>query len=54
VTYPLVDPSFTPDGAASLVTDGTTPADNPIPFLDGFPYLGVPVSGYDVVPPNAA
>ncbi len=54
VTYPLVDPSYTPDEAAGLVTDGTTPDDNPIPFLDEFPYLGVPLSGYDVVPPNVA
>jgi hypothetical protein len=54
VTYPLVDPSYTPDGAAGLVTDGTTPDSNPIPFLDAFPYLGVPLSGYDVVPPDKA
>jgi len=44
VTIPLVDPSFTPDGAASVVTDGLT-FDNYIPH---FPYLGVPYSGYDV------
>ena len=43
-TIPLVDPSFTPDGAASLVTDGVT-FDN---YLPHFPYLGVPYSGYDV------
>jgi Domain of unknown function (DUF4331) len=48
-TYPLVDPTFTPDGAASLVTDGTTP---PVGFLNRFPYLGVPVSGFDVQPPS--
>jgi hypothetical protein len=48
VTIPLVDPSFTPDGAASLVTDGVTPSDNPVPFLSAFPYLGVPNSGFDV------
>jgi hypothetical protein len=52
VTYPLVDPSYTPDGAAGLVTDGTTPDDNPIPFLHAFPYLGVPGDGFDVVPPS--
>ena len=49
-TYPLIDPSFTPDGAASLLTDGTTPASNPIPFLSAFPYLGVPGNGFDLVP----
>ena len=52
VTFPLIDPSYTPDGAAGLVTDGTTPDDNPIPFLDAFPYLGVPGDGFDVVPPS--
>jgi Domain of unknown function (DUF4331) len=46
-TYPLVDPTFTPDGAASLVEDGTRAPDG---FLDRFPYCGVPVSGYDVQP----
>jgi MoxR-like ATPase len=45
-TYPLVDPTFTPDGAVSVIEDGTFP---PVrTFLDRFPYLGVPYSGYDV------
>jgi hypothetical protein len=44
VTIPLVDPSFTPDGAASVVTDGVT-FNN---YLSNFPYLGVPYSGYNV------
>ncbi len=43
-TIPLVDTSFSPDGAASAVTDGLT-FDN---YLPNFPYLGVPYSGYDV------
>jgi hypothetical protein len=43
-TIPLVDPSFTFDGAAEVVTDGLT-FDN---YLTNFPYLGVPYSGYDV------
>ncbi len=43
-TLPLVDPSFTPDGAASLVTDGSPAPEVP----DGFPYLATPYSGYDV------
>ena len=43
LTIPLVDPSFTPDRAASVVTDGVT-FDN---YLTSFPYLGVPYSGYD-------
>jgi hypothetical protein len=53
-TIPLVDPSFTPDGAASLLTDGTSSSDNSSPFKASFPYLGTPVSGYDSVPPDVA
>jgi hypothetical protein len=46
VTYPLIDPKFKPDAAASAVTDGLTPgADR---YIDHFPYLGVPKSGFDV------
>ena len=44
LTIPLVDPSFHPDGAASLVTDGLS-FNN---YLSTFPYLGVPYSGYAV------
>jgi hypothetical protein len=51
-TYPLVDPSFTPDAAASLVTDGVTPPHN-VSYLSHFPYLDHPVSGYDVKPLSA-
>ena len=47
-TIPLVDPSFTPDGASSGLTDGTTNT-NP-PFLDSFPYLGTPAGGYQTTP----
>ncbi len=47
LTFPLVDHSFTPDGAASLLTDGLTPASNPVSFLTSFPYLGVPNDGFD-------
>ncbi|WP_329561270.1 DUF4331 domain-containing protein [Kitasatospora sp. NBC_01266] len=46
LTLPLVDPSFTPDGAASVITDGLTPADLGTPYLNSFPYLGVPFDGY--------
>lgn len=48
LTLPLVDPSFTPDGAASAVEDGTT--DTNAPLLDGFPFLGLPGGGYQTVP----
>jgi hypothetical protein len=47
VTLPLVDKSFTPDGAASLVTDGLTASSVPSGYLDEFPYLGVPYSGFE-------
>jgi Domain of unknown function (DUF4331) len=46
VTIPLVDPSYTPDAAASAVTDGLTPSDIASPFLTSFPYLGIPYSGF--------
>jgi hypothetical protein len=45
-TYALVDKSYKPDAAASAVTDGLTPADLTAPYLDAFPYLGVPHSGF--------
>jgi hypothetical protein len=47
VTVPLVDKSFTPDAAAGELTDGLTPADLGTPYLDVFPYLGVPYDGFD-------
>jgi len=47
VTYPLVDPTFTPDGAVSVIEDGTF--NNPgRTFLNVFPYIGLPYAGYDV------
>ena len=60
--YPLVDKTFTPDGASGLLYDvvsGDASADDPdslnqppasVSYLDRFPYLDHPVSGYDVVP----
>jgi Domain of unknown function (DUF4331) len=47
VTIPLVDPSFTPDASASLVTDELDPSKINSPFLASFPYLGVPYDGFD-------
>ena len=46
VTYPLVAPSYKPDAAAGEITDGLTPSSVKAPFLDTFPYLGVPYSGF--------
>jgi hypothetical protein len=54
VTYPLIDPAFHPDAAAALVTDGLTnngsdlTAKGTEDYLDDFPYLGVPHSGFAV------
>jgi hypothetical protein len=43
-TYPLIDKSYTPDAAASLITDGLGP--NNTRYLSHFPYLGTPQGGY--------
>ncbi len=47
VTYPLVAPSYKPDGAAAVVTDGVTPSSAGLTYLPNFPYLGTPYDGYD-------
>ena len=47
-TYPLVNPSFTPDAAAAIVDDGVSPDDLGTPYLQQFPFLGTPFSGFDV------
>jgi len=47
VTYPLVDKSFKPDAAAAKLTDGLTPASVASGYLNRFPYLGTPYSGFD-------
>ena len=52
LTLPLVDPSFTPDGAASAVADGTTNTNAGI--AGSFPYLGLPGGGYQTVPGHHA
>lgn len=44
VTYPLVDPDYTPDDAAGAVTDGAPAPDS----LDEFPYLRIPHDGFSV------
>ena len=48
VTYPLVA-TYTPDGAAGLVTEAITPgADR---YLPSFPYLGTPYDGFSTPSP---
>jgi hypothetical protein len=52
VTLPLVDPSFTPDGAAGVLTDGTTDTNGGKTAT--FPYLGNPSGGYQTEPGTSA
>jgi hypothetical protein len=47
-TYPLVHPSYVPDGAAAKLTDGLTSASTR--YQRHFPYLGVPAGGYQTEP----
>ena len=46
-TYPLIDSTFKPDGAVTVIEDGTF-KNLKRTFLNNFPYLGVPYSGYNV------
>ena len=46
LTYPLVNPSYTPDGAIPAISDGLTIANSGVAYLDHFPYLGVPYDGF--------
>ncbi|WP_151083702.1 DUF4331 domain-containing protein [Nocardioides cynanchi] len=48
VTIPLVDPGYTPDGAAGAVTDGTTNTN--AASTPTFPFLGDPGGGYQTKP----
>ncbi|MGH8859913.1 MAG: DUF4331 domain-containing protein [Jatrophihabitantaceae bacterium] len=51
-TIPLVDPSYTPDGAAAGLVDGTSNTN--LPLLDHFPYMGTPAGGYQSKPGTPA
>jgi Domain of unknown function (DUF4331) len=52
VTIPFVDPSFTPDGAAGVLTDGTTDTNGGTTAT--FPYLGDPGGGFQTEPGTTA
>jgi hypothetical protein len=52
LTIPLVDSSFTPDGATSVITDGTSNTNSH--YLPNFPYLGTPMGGYQAKPGTGA
>jgi Domain of unknown function (DUF4331) len=43
-TYPLVNPKYTPDAAASAITEGLTPGAGR--YQSTFPYLGLPHDGF--------
>jgi len=45
-TIPLVDSSFTKDGAIAAINTGVTGSG--LTFLPSFPYMGTPYSGFDV------
>jgi hypothetical protein len=47
LTYPLVAPSYVPDGAAAAIEDGTFNNPGRV-LLSEFPYIGTPYSGYSV------
>jgi Domain of unknown function (DUF4331) len=48
LTYPLVSPSYTVDAVVPLLTDGLTIANSGVRYLNHFPYVGVPRSGFNV------
>ncbi len=51
VTIPLVDPSYTPDAAASLIDDFNPPhVPDGVRYQQNFPYLGVPFGGFQSIP----
>ncbi len=52
VTYPLVNPSYTPDAAAKAIDDGIARSNTS--YLSTFPYLGTPISGFDARPLSMA
>jgi hypothetical protein len=45
--YPLIDHNYKVDDVVDEVSDGLAPSSLGKPFLDVFPYLGVPFDGYD-------
>ncbi|MGZ4132755.1 MAG: DUF4331 domain-containing protein [Actinomycetota bacterium] len=49
-TYPLVAPSYTPDAAASAVSQGLDLSSLPVAFRSSFPYLGTPLDGFSTMP----
>jgi len=46
LTYPLVNPSYTPDAVVPAITDGLTIANSGVHYLSHFPYVGLPHDGF--------
>lgn len=46
-TYALVDKDYKVDDAVQVLDDGVTADDVSAPYLNRFPYLGTPYSGYN-------
>ena len=53
-TYPLVAPSYTPDGAAGLLTQQPFSPASPGAgrYLPSFPYVGTPHDGFSTPSPS--
>jgi hypothetical protein len=52
LTIPLVDSTYTVDGAASVIQDGTSNTN--LPLLDHFPYVANPAGGFQSKPGTPA
>ena len=52
-TYPLVAPTYMPDGAAGLLTEQpfNPPAPDAARYLPTFPYVGTPHDGFSTPSP---
>ncbi|MDQ7906022.1 DUF4331 domain-containing protein [Phytohabitans sp. ZYX-F-186] len=46
-TFALVDKDFTPDDAVAILEQGLSAKDVTAPFLNRFPYLGIPYDGFN-------
>jgi hypothetical protein len=50
-TYPLVAPTYTPDAAATVVSENLDPNAVPNRYQSSFPYLGLPHDGFSTPSP---
>jgi hypothetical protein len=52
-TFPLINPTFKPDAAASAIVGGVSASDNPVQPLASFPYVGTANGGFQEIPPSS-